>query len=83
MCYAERSVAPCATDHGVEVGEATDLCGVLVELLVEGIGDVVGGVSGDEENTVPHPRQQHCQTAAGGGGRRQGGGSLCEHHTAL
>ena len=63
----------CATDHGVEVGESTNLCRVLVELLVEGIRDVVGGVSGDEEHTFPHPRQQHCQTAAGG----EEGGRVC------
>ena len=40
--------------HGVEVGEAADLGRVLVELLTEGVGDVVGGVSGDEQHTVPN-----------------------------
>ena len=50
--------------HGIEVGEASDLSGVLVEFLVEGIGDIVGGVSGDEQHTLSHPGQQDGQTAA-------------------
>ena len=51
--------------HGVEVAIAVDLSRVLVELLAEGVGDVVGGVSGDEQNTLPHSRQEDGQTAAG------------------
>lgn len=48
-------VATGGTDHGVEVGEALNFGRVLGELLIEGIRDVVGWVSGDEQNILPHP----------------------------
>ena len=36
--------------HGGEVVEAVDEAGLLAELLGEGVGQVVGGVGGDEED---------------------------------
>lgn len=36
--------------HGAEVLEAVDEARILAELLVEGVGEVVGGVGGDEED---------------------------------
>ena len=53
-----------STYHGIEVVVAADFSGVLSELLVKGIRDVVGWVSRDEEYTLPNFGQQHRQTAA-------------------
>ena len=44
---------PCCTHHGEEVVIAFDLGRHLGELLVKCIGDVVGWVSGDDQNTLP------------------------------
>ena len=41
-----------------------DLCRILVELLTEGIRYVVGRVSGNEQNTLSHTRQEDSQAAA-------------------
>ena len=43
-----------ASYHGIEVGEAIDLCGILVELLIKGVRYIVGGVCGNEQYTLPH-----------------------------
>lgn len=44
---------PCCTHHGEEVVIAFDLGRHLGELLVKCIGDIVGWVSGDDQNTLP------------------------------
>ena len=65
--------------HSIEVGIVPDFGWVLCELLVESIGDVVGWVSGDEQNTVPLLGQQSSQAAAGGdesGGDREKKGRI-------
>lgn len=40
--------------HGAEVVEAVDQAGLLAKLLVEGIGQVVGGVGTDEQDGAAH-----------------------------
>ena len=51
---------PCCTHHGKEVVIAFDLGRHLGELLVKCIGDVVGWVSGDDQNTLPPLGQLDC-----------------------
>ncbi len=47
-CIHHCTEVGAVADHCIEVRVALDLSGVLGELLVKGIGDVVGGVSGDQ-----------------------------------
>ena len=50
---AWRRPEPYCTHHGKEVVIAFDLGRHLGELLVKCIGDVVGWVGGDDQNTLP------------------------------
>lgn len=49
----EWGAEPGSTHHGEEVVIAFDLGRHLGELLVKCIGDVVGWVGGDDQNTLP------------------------------
>ena len=51
-------------NHGIEVGEPVDQRGVLAELLVECIGEVVCGVGGDEQHALSHLGQLDGDAAA-------------------
>lgn len=53
-----------ATHHCKEVVIALDLGGHLWELLVESIRDVVSGISGDDEDTLPDCSKLDGQTTA-------------------
>ena len=59
----------------------SDFGGIFVELLVKGVRNVVGGVSGYEQDTLPDPGQQHSQACTGQGRAGQGCGAGATGYT--
>lgn len=53
--------------HSTEVREAIDETGFLAEFLGEGIGEIVGGVGGDEEDGAADFGELDCEGAGGCG----------------
>ena len=62
----------CHSHHSKEIVVVSDFGGIFVELLVKGVRNVVGGVSGYEQDTLPDPGQQHSQARTGQGRGGQG-----------
>jgi len=52
--------------HGAEVGVAVDEAGVLAELLVEGVAEVVRRVGGDEQDRLARLGELDGEGAGGG-----------------